>query len=90
MDDHGPASGPVTSARMAPDPRVRCGDCSFAWFGASAAHGLRIVGSCPRCGGELEFLGDEEQDAADVAMADRSASAVAPASVLGTPMSWDR
>jgi len=90
MDDHGPASGPVTSARMAPDPRVRCGGCSFAWFGASAAHGLRIVGSCPRCGGELEFLGDEEQDAADVAMADRSASAVAPASVLGTPMSWDR
>jgi len=90
MDDHGPGRRPVTSGRMAPDPRVRCGACSFAWFGATAAHGLRIVGGCPRCGGELEFLGDEERDEADVARADRVASAASPASVLGTPLSWDR
>ena len=75
---------------MALDPRVRCSGCSFAWYGATAAHGLRIVGSCPRCGGELEFLADPARDEADVERADRIAMSRAPALVLGTPTSWDR
>lgn len=69
---------------MGPRPRVRCDDCSFEWFGATAAHGLRIVGACPRCRGRLEFLvaGDEPPPPA--------ADARDPAAVLGTPTSWAR
>jgi len=35
--------------------RVRCQDCEFAWYGRSSAHGLAVLGHCPRCGGELVF-----------------------------------
>jgi len=90
MDDHRPGRGPVPSGRVTRDPRVRCGGCSFAWFGATAAHGLRIVGRCPRCGGELRFLADAARDAADAERADRPRAAIAPSLVLGTPTSWDR
>lgn len=84
---------------MPPSPRVRCGGCHFAWFGATAAHGLRIVGSCPRCGGALEFLVADDDDAeadapGDPAAAEGAASerlrALHPAAVLGTPTSWAR
>jgi hypothetical protein len=34
---------------------VTCTDCGFEWFGPTAAHALRIVGSCTRCRGELRF-----------------------------------
>ena len=35
--------------------KVTCTDCGFEWFGATAAHALRMVGSCTRCRGELSF-----------------------------------
>jgi hypothetical protein len=71
-------------------PRVRCSGCSFEWFSATSSHGLRIVGSCPRCGGALEFLVSERQDADDADRRDRELGDVAPSSVLGTPLGWDR
>lgn len=35
--------------------QVTCTDCGFEWFGDTAAHALRMVGSCTRCRGELHF-----------------------------------
>jgi hypothetical protein len=35
--------------------RVSCLDCGFRWYGLTAAHGLSIIGCCPRCSGELAF-----------------------------------
>jgi hypothetical protein len=69
---------------MRPFPRVRCDACDRAWYGAEVAHGLRLIGSCPRCGGSLEFLVDDEPEQA-VSVPD-----LAPAAVLGTPTSWAR
>ena len=34
---------------------VTCTECGFEWFGPTAADGLRMVGSCTRCRGELRF-----------------------------------
>jgi len=45
---------------MTPAPAVRCSACQFAWNSATMAEGLRLLGSCPRCGGELEFRGGEQ------------------------------
>jgi hypothetical protein len=73
---------------MSSDPRVRCDTCDFAWYGATAAHGLRVVGACTRCGGELEFLTDD--DPASASPVPERLLGVSPASVLGTPTSWAR
>ena len=35
--------------------RVSCTECGFEWFGPTAAHALRTVGSCIRCHGQLSF-----------------------------------
>ncbi len=35
--------------------RVTCTKCEFEWFGPTAAHALRLLGSCTRCRGELRF-----------------------------------
>ena len=35
--------------------KVACIECGFEWFGPTAADGLRLVGRCTRCGGELRF-----------------------------------
>jgi hypothetical protein len=72
---------------MRPAPRVRCGDCGFAWYGATAAHGLRLLGSCPHCAGSLEFLSAEEAPGGETAE-ERRLSHASPASVLGLPTSW--
>ena len=37
-------------------PAARCLGCGFAWNSPAMAHGLRAIGACPKCGGELEFL----------------------------------
>lgn len=71
---------------MRPSPRVRCGGCAFEWFGATAAHGLRIVGSCPRCGSGLDFLVEAEDEPAPPLL-DRLRE-IHPAAVLGTPTRW--
>lgn len=75
---------------MPPTPRVRCGGCAFQWFSATLAHGLRIVGSCPRCGGALEFLVavEEPDEPPASAEADRRLDALGPAAVLGRPSDW--
>jgi hypothetical protein len=74
---------------MRSTPRVRCRDCDFAWYGATAAHGLRLIGTCSRCDGELDFLTQEEAPATAPALPERLAG-LSPAAVLGTPLSWAR
>ncbi len=66
---------------MSRSPRVRCGDCAFEWYSATSAHGLRIVGTCPRCGGALDFLVGPEDETPE-ASPDRRA----PQTVLGLPL----
>jgi hypothetical protein len=73
---------------MGSSPRVRCTDCEFAWYGATAADGLRVVGACTRCGGHLEFR--DEADPGAAAPVTDSLAGVSPASVLGMPTSWAR
>jgi hypothetical protein len=36
-------------------PAVHCLGCGFAWRSRAMAEGLRLLGSCPKCGGELGF-----------------------------------
>ena len=36
-------------------PPVVCESCDFAWHSARMVEGLRLLGSCPRCGGGLHF-----------------------------------
>ena len=36
-------------------PAVRCTGCAYEWHSASMAEGLRLLGSCPRCSGTLDF-----------------------------------
>ena len=82
------ATGTVPGMRSS--PRVRCEDCDFAWYGATAAHGLRLIGACTRCGGPLAFLAaDEPAPSAAPPVTERLAG-LSPAAVLGTPTSWAR
>ena len=39
-------------------PAVSCSGCGFAWNSATMAEGLRLLGSCPKCGGGLAFASD--------------------------------
>jgi hypothetical protein len=57
VDDHtNPAPEREQPERRLSGPaRVVCGDCQFVWYGLTAAHGLSIIGRCPRCGGGLHF-----------------------------------
>ena len=62
-------------------PRVQCAACEFAWYSAAMAEGLRSIGSCPRCGGELRF-----RDAGTSAREDTEPSRfAAPQLALGIP-----
>ncbi len=36
-------------------PAVSCSSCGFAWHSAAMAEGLRVLGSCPKCRGDLVF-----------------------------------
>jgi hypothetical protein len=80
MSSAKPSLGKNVSMRQG-DPAARCTSCDFAWRSAAMADGLRAIGSCPRCGGELEFaadapvLPDEEAAVPDVD----------PARVMGVP-----
>jgi hypothetical protein len=62
------------------DPAVTCQDCRFVWYSQAMAEGLRALGTCPRCGGELEFHAAAETVAEPVTPA-----AAEPARVLGVP-----
>ena len=59
---------------------VTCTECGFEWFGPTAAHALRTVGSCTRCRGELRF--NEEPALPDI---DEPADDVPAHLVLGSP-----
>ena len=69
---------------MTSTPAVSCTDCGFAWNSTTMAEGLRLLGSCPKCGGVLRF---RRPIAADAPPAPRAecAPAVAPHLVLGLP-----
>jgi hypothetical protein len=40
-------------------PAVHCVGCRFQWRSPAMAEGLRLIGSCPKCGGELAFAAVE-------------------------------
>ena len=65
-------------------PAVECRDCGRSWNSASLAEGLRLLGSCPRCGGTLSFR-DEDTAAPGPATPPEGNSAVEPHLVLGIP-----
>ena len=77
------AAAPIEdTSTMTSTPAVRCTDCEFAWNSTTMAEGLRVLGSCPRCGGALRFRRDAAAGAAD---AMPPTPAVAPHLVLGLP-----
>jgi ssDNA-binding Zn-finger/Zn-ribbon topoisomerase 1 len=69
------------AAYMSPAPAVRCCDCHFTWNSAAMAEGLKLLGSCPKCGGCLEFRAAALESAAPAA----AAAGTAPHLVLGIP-----
>jgi hypothetical protein len=60
--------------------KVTCTECGFEWFGSTAAHALRTVGSCTKCRGELRFAEETPLPAIVDPIADVPAHLV-----LGTP-----
>lgn len=66
----------------APAPAVQCRDCGYAWHSHAMADGLRLLGSCPKCGGELVFAPAKPGPEAPAAPI---ADARAPHLVLGVP-----
>jgi hypothetical protein len=75
---------------MSPAPLVRCSGCGFAWNSSAMAEGLRLLGSCPKCDGALEFRDvDPREDRFEVsepALRPALAGAdTAPHLVLGIP-----
>jgi len=64
---------------------VSCTSCERTWNSASMAEGLRLLGACPRCGGELSFAADEGAASTLGAIAPEAAVQMAPHLVLGIP-----
>jgi hypothetical protein len=74
------------AVHMERTPAVSCSGCGFTWNSDAMAEGLRLLGSCPKCGGALLF----RADAPDPPRASRTAplaseGGVAPHLVLGIP-----
>jgi transcription initiation factor IIE alpha subunit len=69
---------------MSDDFAVRCRDCRFTWNTATMAEGLRVLGSCPKCKGELEFS-DREAGGGAAGTSEASITVEAPHMVLGLP-----
>jgi hypothetical protein len=70
---------------MSDDFAVRCTACEFTWNTAGMADGLRILGACPKCKGELEFREDRVPAAPAVARVRDADVSAAPHLVLGLP-----
>lgn len=66
-------------------PAVTCVECERAWNSVSMAEGLRLLGHCPRCGGELRFAARESQPSPLARLAPEVAHDLAPHLVLGLP-----
>jgi len=62
---------------------VRCLGCTRTWHSHTMADGLRSIGTCPRCGGELEWA--EGQDAPAPSVVTPAATA-ATGSAAATPV----
>ena len=75
------------SDHMSPAPAVRCSGCEFKWNSPAMAEGLRLLGSCPKCSGELIFAGDAEPAAPPAPTEERFTPRreTAPHLVLGIP-----
>jgi hypothetical protein len=69
---------------MSDDFAVRCKSCGFRWNTPAMADGLRVLGACPKCKGELEFGAAATAPLADGGT-DVAAAADAPHLVLGIP-----
>ena len=67
------------------EPSVTCTSCDRAWNSASMVEGLRLMGSCPRCGGSLKFAADEGPESALKQLEPADAVALAPHLVMGIP-----
>jgi hypothetical protein len=71
---------------MSDDFAVRCTGCEFTWNTPAMAEGLRVLGACPKCKGELEFRDAPPAAApADVAPPRDADVSAAPHMVLGLP-----
>ena len=75
---------------MSDDFAVRCTGCEFTWNTPAMAEGLRVLGSCPKCRGELQFRDDAPAPASASAPAPAAAArdadvSAAPHMVLGIP-----
>ena len=67
-------------------PAVRCTSCHFAWNSNAMADGLRLLGSCPKCAGELAFRDAAPAPERFTTLAPRPvARMAAPHLVLGIP-----
>src|SRR4051794_9303202 len=75
---------PPRRARAA--PLVVCTQCEFSWYSPAMAHGLSMLGHCPRCDGPLQFTGP--RDCADRTPA--RGGARPPHLVLGLPRGRQR
>jgi hypothetical protein len=69
---------------MTDDFAVRCTGCGFRWNTPAMAEGLRVLGACPKCKGELEF-GTRGTAAPEAEAPDAAVAAEAPHLVLGIP-----
>jgi len=66
-------------------PAVHCRACAYDWHTEGMADGLRLIGSCPRCGGELEFASPAPRhDVAEPIISDARPAHM----VLGVPRGW--
>jgi hypothetical protein len=71
---------------MSPAPAVSCTSCGFAWNSPAMADGLRLLGSCPKCAGELRFADETPRvERFDRPLAAVAARAAEPHLVLGIP-----
>ena len=75
----------VEAVHMERAPAVSCSDCGFSWNSAAMAEGLRLLGSCPKCGGELLFRAEAPEPLRASPGGGEQPSVVAPHLVLGIP-----
>jgi hypothetical protein len=66
------------------DFAARCKGCGFIWNSPGMADGLRVIGTCPKCKGELEF-GAKAAAPAEPAAEPGTDPEAAPHMVLGVP-----
>lgn len=70
---------------MSDDFAVRCRGCGFTWNTPAMAEGLRVLGACPKCKGELEFRAAPEEPAPASVPDATAVPSAAPHMVLGIP-----